>query len=191
MISLLSDINVCILDIYESSSRVVSVQRGRGRNSVGRGRRQEEREVVDDLSLQIGTKETFPNRMWLWFLTSFHSQLSDRFLLRWHLLHNITRQKKKWNGSEMRQLLPYMPAALGDIINSAALLWLSTTSTTTKLKVQLWKWCAAPPWFLPFCSPLLFLCVFASLLWAVMTYLPMMCQHTSFEQMFNHSCLHL
>lgn len=47
-----------------------------------------DRGAIGDLSLQIGTTETFPNRMWLWFLTSFHSQLSDRFLLRWHLLHN-------------------------------------------------------------------------------------------------------
>lgn len=30
--------------------------------------------------------------MWLWFFTSFHSQLSDRFLFRWHLLHDDTQK---------------------------------------------------------------------------------------------------
>ncbi|MEQ2251295.1 hypothetical protein ILYODFUR_009404 [Ilyodon furcidens] len=30
------------------------------------------------------------------------------------------RHAKMWNGSEMRQLLPYMPGALGDIITPAA-----------------------------------------------------------------------
>lgn len=58
-----------------------------------------DRDPVGDLSLQIGTTETFLNRMWLWFLTSFHSQLSDRFLLRWHLLHNDAQKcgtGQKW-----------------------------------------------------------------------------------------------
>lgn len=70
-------------------------RRSRGKSGVGRGGR----EPVGDLSLQIGTTETFLNRMWLWFLTSFHSQLSDRFLLRWHLLHNDAQKcgtGQKW-----------------------------------------------------------------------------------------------
>lgn len=57
------------------------------------------------------------------------------------------RCAKMWNGSEMRQLLPYMPDSLWDIITSAALLWLTTLTTTfrtTKLKAQPCKWCPAP-----------------------------------------------
>lgn len=40
------------------------------------------------------------------------------------------RCAKTWNGSEMRQLLPYMPGGVGDIITFAALLWLNNTANS-------------------------------------------------------------
>lgn len=58
------------------------------------------------------------------------------------------RCAKMWNGSEMRQLLPYMPGSRRDIITPAALLWLNSTDNDNygggKLKPRPRKWCSAP-----------------------------------------------
>lgn len=143
---------VCMLDIYLCSfalnnnilfqragteAHPVRNHRERGGGGVGIGGH---REAVGDLSLQTGTTETFPNRMWLWFLTSFHSQLSDRFLLRWHLLHNDAQKcgtAPKWGSC-----CPTCHAV--SVTSSPPLLSCdSTTLTTTKLKSQPCKWCTA------------------------------------------------
>lgn len=102
--------------------------------------------AVGDLSLQIGTAETFPNRMWLWFLTSFHSQLSDRFLLRWHLLHNNAWKRgtaPKWGSwCPTCQTVSVTSPPPPHHCDSTAL---TATFTTTKLKPEPCKWGDAPP----------------------------------------------
>lgn len=59
------------------------------------------RGLAADPSLQRSHREDemFTVRMWLWFLSSFHSQLSDGVLLGWHLLHHDAGKEgasRKW-----------------------------------------------------------------------------------------------
>lgn len=68
--------------------------RRRGGGGVCRG-------LTADPSLQRSHREDemFTVRMWLWFLSSFHSQLSDGALLGWHLLHDDAGKEgasRKW-----------------------------------------------------------------------------------------------
>lgn len=149
--------------------------------------RQEDREPVGDVSLQIGTKEMLPNRMWLWFLTSFHSQLSDRFLLRWHLLHNTVQKcgtVQKW----------------GSCCPTCQPLWVTSSplplSCGSQQQQQQNLRCSygndAPhlPDASPFCSPSLFFCVFhpcSEQSWPI--YLWCVDSEVSPEQTLNHSCV--
>lgn len=153
---------VCMLHVYECTfalyNNILFQRAGTGAHPAWHQRVERERggdgEAVGDLSLQIGTTETFPNRMWLWFLTSFHSQLSDRFLLRWHLLHNDAQKcgtAQKWGSCcptcKAVSVTSSPPPLSCDSTT------LTTTITTTKLKPQPCKWCTAS--VPPYCSPTL------------------------------------
>ena len=106
------------------------------------------------------TAETLPNRMWLWFLTSFHSQLSDRFLLRWHLLHNDAQKcgtVRKWGSCcPTCQAVSVTSSPPPLSCDSTTL----TTVTTTKLKAAAMQMmhctCLTPTLLPPFTPPLLF-----------------------------------
>lgn len=68
-------------------------------------------------------------RMWLWFLTSFHSQLSDRFLLRWYLLHDNAQKcgtVQKWGSC-------YPTCQAVSVTSSPLLVFCDSKTTTTAI----------------------------------------------------------
>lgn len=150
-----------------------------------------DREAVGDLSLQIGTTETFPNRMWLWFLTSFHSQLSDRFLLRWHLLHNDAQKcgtAQKW-GSCCPTCQPVSVTPSPPPLSCDSQRWQQQLQQQnlrhSRANDALHIVDASRDGFL---TSACFVCLSVSP-WAVVTHLPLMCQRIGFTcaDMLMHS----
>lgn len=82
--------------------------------------------------------------MWLWFPTSFHSQLSDRFLLRWHLLHDGGQKRgtvQKWGSCCPTCQAVSVTSSLSQLLCDSTTL----TAAITKLKLQPCKFCTFSP----------------------------------------------